>query len=557
MTVAVAGEPWWPGSEVPPGTPATGRVMAAWQRHGADLFRHARGHYAIAIAEPGQRRLLLAIDRTGIGALAYAPTADGRVVFGTAVGPVATHPQVRTALRPQALYDYLHFHNVPAPDTAFAGVHKLRPGHVLTFAGGRFTAARHWQPRFATAQTGPLPALRDGLFDALRGGVRRALQGAEAPAAFLSGGLDSSTVSGLAAEALAPGRARTFSIGFAAEGYDEREFARLAIDRFGLDATEVEVTPQDIVEVIPLLAAGFDEPFGNSSAVPTFVCARAARRAGLTRLLAGDGGDELFGGNAHYARQGLFEPYYRVPRALRRALFEGAVRRLIPADAPFPFGKVRSYIDQASIPLPRRLHSWDFMFRTAPERVFTADFLAAVDRGSPDRLMDAVYAEPDTAEYLDRLLYFDWEFVLADSDLRKVGRSCELAGIEVRYPMLDDAVIDFSLSLPPPLKVSGQALRPFYKRSMQGFLPDGIINKSKHGFGLPFGLWLKTIPALRSVVNDSFAGLRRRGIVNPAFLDEVIREHADGHASYFGYVIWDLVMLEQWLQHHPAAATGL
>jgi asparagine synthase (glutamine-hydrolysing) len=547
--VWVSGEPWWPdhGDRTPS---AADRVAAAYRRHGRDLFASARGHYAVAIADPAARRLLLAIDRIGVGTLAFATTGGGRVVFGTHVGDVARHTEIRASLRPQALFDFMYFHMVPAPDSAWAGVTKLRRGHVATWDAGRQSIAPHWQPRFARTQTAPLPELRDRLFTALRAGVGRGVAGAGQVGAFLSGGLDSSTVAGLLAETPAGRPARTFSIGFEAEGYNELEYARLAARRFGADATEVEVTPDHIREVIPLLAAGYDEPFGNSSAVPTFVCARAAREQGLTRLLAGDGGDELFGGNSHYSRQSMFELYYRVPEPFRTALLERVLRPLLPVDGPFPLGKLRSYLDQARIPLPRRLKSWDFMYRTPADTVFAADFLAGVDRAHPDALADRVYAEAVTDEYLDRLLYFDWEFVLADNDLRKVGRSCELAGIEVRYPMLDDDVIDFSFELPPEQKVSGQELRPFYKRAMQGFLPDEILTKSKHGFGLPFGVWLKTSPPLKAMVADSFARLRGRGLFAPAFLDAVLREHESGHASYYGYAIWDLVMLEEWLHAH-------
>jgi asparagine synthase (glutamine-hydrolysing) len=552
----VTGDPRWP-DDGDAARPAADRVAAAYRRLGPALFTTARGHYAVAIADTAARRLLLAVDRMGVGTVAFATTGDGSVVFGSHVGDVARHADVRASLRLQALFDFMYFHMVPAPDSAWAGVAKLRRGHVATWEPGRHAIAPHWQPRFARTQTAPLPELRDRLFAALRAGVGRAVAGPGPVGAFLSGGLDSSTVAGLLAETPAGRPARTFSIGFAAEGYNELEYARLAARQFGADAVEVEVTPAHIREVIPLLAAGYDEPFGNSSAVPTFVCARAAREQGLARLLAGDGGDELFGGNRHYSRQGVFELYYRVPEPFRTALLDRALRPLLPVDGPFPLGKLRSYLDQARIPLPRRLKSWDFMYRTPADAVFAASFLAGVDRTHPDALADPVYAEPATDEYLDRLLYFDWEFVLADNDLRKVGRSCELAGIEVRYPMLDDDVVDVSLQLPPEQKVSGQQLRPFYKRAMQGFLPDGILTKSKHGFGLPFGVWLKTSPPLKAMVADAFAGLRTRGLFAPAFLDAVLREHESGHASYYGYAIWDLVMLEQWLAVHAGSGWRL
>jgi asparagine synthase (glutamine-hydrolysing) len=148
---------------------------------------------------------------------------------------------------------------------------------------------------------------------------------------------------------------------------------------------------------------------------------------------------------------------------------------------------------------------------------------------------------------LDKMLYFDWKYVLADSDLRKVGRMCELGGVEVRYPMLDSELIDFSLRVPASQKIRGQDLRYFYKQAMQGFLPDEILHKTKHGFGLPFGVWLKTSPDLISLVARSLQRLATLGMFRPDFLEAIQARHRDGHPGYFGYVIWDLVMLEQWL----------
>src|SRR5690606_4542836 len=208
-----------------------------------------------------------------------------------------------------------------------------------------------------------------------------------------------------------------------------------------------------------------------------------------------------------------------------------------PAGAPFPFGKLRSYIEQARIPLPHRLHSWDFMYRTPAETVFTPAFLGAVDPSHPAALQEPVYHEPDTPEFLDRLLYFDWQFILADNDLRKVNGTCELAGMEVRYPMLDEELVDFSLRLPASLKVSGRTLRPFFKDASRGFLPDEVIAKQKHGFGLPFGLWLRSDPALRDLVLGSLSDLKARGLVRKDFLDRVVEEQRTGHASFYGYAI--------------------
>ncbi|MEQ1800524.1 MAG: asparagine synthase C-terminal domain-containing protein [Gammaproteobacteria bacterium] len=551
VQVFFTGRPWWEAAGGPAGTQAGIRdaVLKAYRAHGTRVFESARGHFAIAIVDHSVQRVLLGVDRSGVGALAWARTPRGQLVFGTSPLDVARHPDVAAGLSRQALFDYLYFHMVPSPGTVYAGVEKLRPAHFLLHEGGKTTVRHYWMPNFATRTDAPASSLHEELLSALRQSVARAAGAGGEVGAFLSGGLDSSSVAGMLAE-VSPGPARTFSIGFEAEEYNELGFARLAAQRFKLDSVELEVKPADVTEAIPKLAAAFDEPFGNSSAVPTYWCARTAREHGVTHLLAGDGGDELFGGNKHYSRQAIFELYHRLPGLLRSTLCEGLLLRALPENAPFPLGKLRSYIDQARIPLPRRLKSWDFMFRTPAARVWHPDFLASIRPEHPDDVMSPVYGEPDTGNYLDRLLYFDWQFVLADNDLRKVNGACALAGVDVSYPMLDDEVVDFSLRLPPDMKVRGQQLRPFYKEATRGFLPDEILDKEKHGFGLPFGLWLKTDPGLRELVLGSLAALKGRQVVRAEFLDEVMREHQAGHASYYGYVIYDLVVLEQWLAAH-------
>jgi asparagine synthase (glutamine-hydrolysing) len=430
----------------------------------------------------------------------------------------------------------------------YPGVYKVAPASCVRWSGGRFRAERYWQPDFRSKDNpGDQQALGDELHRLLRDAVQRSLDGASVPGAFLSGGLDSSTVVGVLAQ-LSSAPARTFSVGFDTDGYDERSFARIAVARFGARGEEYVVTPADVASALPTIAGAYDEPFGNSSAIPTYFCARMAQRAGVDRLLAGDGGDEIFAGNPHYTRQSLFEHYWRLPMTLRTGLLEPQLLRWIPEDAPWPLGKIRSYVQQASIPLPKRLHSWNFMFREARESLFTPEFLSRIDPEHPVAVMNATWAEVPDASVLDKLLYFDWKFVLADNDLRKVGRMCELGGVEVRYPMLDTELLDFSLRVPTRLKIRGQNLRHFYKQAMRGFLPDQIVDKTKHGFGLPFGVWLKTSPELIHMASDLLAGLATRGIFRPDFLSGIQALHRDGHPGYYGYVIWDLLMLEQWLR---------
>jgi asparagine synthase (glutamine-hydrolysing) len=548
IRVAVDGQPRH-GSA--PATSPADLVLQAYREHGDAVFTRLTGTFAAVILDEDRQRVLLGVDRVGVRPLSFAPLADGGLAFGSSAlavaEAVATRQSSAVRISPQSIYDYMFLHMVPSPDTAYPGVRKLQPACCVTVADGRYREARYWQPHFGPAARDDSRTLTAELHALLRTAVERSLDDGAVTGAFLSGGLDSSTVVGVLSR-LTPAPARTFSVGFNTEGYDELAFARIAVSHFGAQGSEYVVTPQDVAEALPLIAGAYDEPFGNSSAIPTYFCGRLARSSGIEVLLAGDGGDEIFAGNPHYTRQSLFEHYWRLPGILRQDLLEKVLLGVVPEDALWPLGKVRSYVQQARIPLPRRLHSWNFMFREAREAIFSPEFLRQIEPEHHIAAMDATWSEVSGAPVLDKLLYFDWKFVLADNDLRKVGRMCQLAGVKVRYPMLDTDLVDFSLRIPARLKIRGQNLRHFYKEAMRGFLPDRIVDKQKHGFGLPFGVWLKTSPELISLMTSTLGALASRGIFQRDFLDGIQKLHREGHPSYYGYVIWDLLMLEQWLQ---------
>lgn len=544
VTIALQGGPVWLSGV--PSAATTQDLLRAYQAGGPGFLAKLSGRFALAIIDRPADRVLLALDRMGIERLAYATVGRG-IVFSTSAETVAHHPGIVAKIRPQALFDYLLLHMVPAPGTVFDGVSKLRPGTCARFEHGRITVERYWHPEFATGRAS-FEELRAGLLDGLRSAVESSAPD-ERTGAFLSGGLDSSTVVGMLG-AVSGRPPRTFSIGFGVDEFNELDYARIAVRRFGTTAIEYDVTADDIVAAFTRIAGAYDEPFGNSSAVPTYFCAKLAREHGIEHLLAGDGGDELFGGNERYARQRIFEAYWRLPHALRGGLIEPLSRVIEPESRITLLRKARSYVDQARIPMPERLESWNYMYRIDLGAMLEPEFRAAIDTRAPLRTMAEVYQQAPSDALMHRMLFFDWQYTLSDNDLRKVGTMCCLAGIKVSYPMLDPRIIDLSLRVPPKMMMHGLELRSFYKRSLKGFLPDAILDKKKHGFGLPFGVWLKTHARLGELIYGLLGDLKRRGIVQPAFLDNLVAEHREGHPGYFGYAIWDLAMLEAWLQAH-------
>jgi asparagine synthase (glutamine-hydrolysing) len=548
LLVALEGRPRWETAELTAlaAKEGSGAALAeAYRRYGARCLEHLSGAFALAIVDAERESALVAIDRVGIRSLSYA-NPSGCLVFGTSVESVAAHPGVGRAVNPQAVFDYLFCHVVPAPRTIFEGIHKLRAGECAEFRNGTLERRFYWQLRYEDRRKMPLGELKPRFRALLREAAARTLGRDAEAGAFLSGGTDSSTVTGLLTELRGKG-ARTYSIGFGAEGFDEMSYARITARHFAASAHEYYVKPKDVVEAIPVIARSYDEPFGNDSAVPTWYCAKMAQADGVKVMLAGDGGDEIFGGNARYAKQKLFEAYARVPGLLRHGLIEPVAFKLPGGERIAPLRKLASYVRQASLPLPDRLETYNFLQRTPLDAVLEPGFLAAIDPDEPLALEREVYARTASASSLNRMMHLDLQLTLADNDLRKVSRMCEAAGVAARYPLLDDALVAFSGEIPPELKVKGLKLRYFFKRALDDFLPPETLAKTKHGFGMPFGLWLREHEPLAALVRDSLHAFERRGIVKPQYIRELLHRHQVSHATYFGTMIWVVAMLERWL----------
>jgi asparagine synthase (glutamine-hydrolysing) len=475
--VAIAGSPRFADEQLSAvattDSPAAA-LAAGFERAGNAIFCEVLGPFEAAIIDNDAGTCTLAADRMGVHALRYC-VAGSSFVFASTADCLRHHPGVRAEVDSQALYDYVYFHVVAGPRTIFRDVRRLMPGELVTFRAGRCEVERYWEMRFDERAGGSFEELKSALRARMNRGVEHALDG-QVVGAFLSGGTDSSTVAGVLGE-VSGEPARTYSIGFDAAGYDEIAFARITAKHFGTRHHEYYVTADDIMDAVPKIAAIHDEPFGNSSAVPAFYCAKLARADGVTRLLAGDGGDELFGGNERYAKQYVFSLYEQLPEWLRAKVIRPMLNGSSVVDAIAVLRKARSYVQQASIPMPARMQTYNLVDRLGGNRIFLSEFLASVQPDAPLKHLEGIYHGAHAVSLINRMLALDLQITLADNDLPKVTRSCELAGVDVAFPLLDEEVVAFSARLAPGLKLRRTHLRYFFKESLRGFLPDATLAK--------------------------------------------------------------------------------
>ena len=575
LWASLHGTPNWSSTELTTLANATthSRALAlAYQRYGSDLLKYLHGPFVLAVLDLAEGKGLLAIDRMGIYRLCYT-VVEGTLVFGSTATSVAAHPALTSTIDSQAVFDYLYFHMIPSPRVIFKEQQCLPPAHALEFCAGTIKCTPYWKPSFTSDRKTSVDELSSNLNTLLRNAVRRCLPD-QNTGCFLSGGVDSSTVAGVLTEVnKAP--ARTYTIGFDIEGYDETRFARIVAEHFHTRHREYHITPTDVTTAAPEVAAFYDEPFGNPSAVAVYYCASLAKTDGIELLLAGDGGDELFAGHVRYARQRLLDAYFVVPSYVRRQLVEPLIYRFPWGAKTVLFRKARSYVRGATAPVPGQLYNP--LLDAGTGDVFRPEFLQTLSPHSPAELLAQTYSRSEGDDPLNRFLCLDWKFTLADDDLRKVGGMCERAGVAVRFPLLDEEVVEFSTRIPAALKLKGLTLRYFFKRAMRDFLPDATLTKLKHGFGLPFDAWLTEKTVLRELALDSINDLRQRDYFRPAFLETLmdgiaaegsprngiwtavvqylIQQQASGHQGSSAELTWTLMMLELWLRAHESRSS--
>jgi asparagine synthase (glutamine-hydrolysing) len=533
------------------GVTTADEVLQEYLRAGVECLVGLRGDFALAIWDGSRDSAFLATDRFKIHPLLYY--WDGaRLVFASRMSGLLACPSVKLSIAPESIVDVVGSSVIAGPRTIFREVRKLPAGHVLEHHGGQVKVRPYWDVDFRHPRTNGrhlAGLVQSGLSEAVA--VR--LQ-ADAPldrvGTFLSGGIDSSTVTGLVAGA-ATRPITACSVGFVVPGFNEIDYARITARHFRVGHVEYFVTPEDVAEAVPIVLRAFDEPFANASAIPSYYCARLARSRGLDVLYAGDGGDELFAGNERYATQRLFDYYGLVPDVLRRHMIEPLVRLAADRLAWRLAVAGQKYIRRASIPYPDRLYSYAF-FREMPLASVLDDGLVETlgESFDPFAAVRRHYIEAPASTELDRQLYVDLKLAIADNDVMKVTRMAEVAGVTVRYPFLDHRFVECAAQVPARLKMRGRRLRTFFKDAYRDFLHPDTIAKHKHGFGLPIAVWLRTDRRLNAMMHDLVLGPRavQRGYFKRSALEDLVRRHQDDTGSYYGTILWNLMVLEAWHQ---------
>jgi asparagine synthase (glutamine-hydrolysing) len=524
-------------------------LLHLYLHEGPGFVARLRGMFAIALWDRRRRRLLLARDRYGIKPL-YYQLQDGRLSFASELKALLRQPDFPRQVDPQALHAFLAFNSIPAPLTIFRSARKLPPGHLLTCDAGGTQIHR-----FARPAPAPEPAVRRETEAALTAELRDRLENsvrahmlADVPVGvLLSGGVDSSVLTALAAR-VSPYRVSTFSIGFRERSFNELELARQVAERYGTDHHELVVAPH-VSELLPRLAASFDEPFADSSAIPTYLVSQLAAEH-VKVVLSGEGGDELFGGYETYAADQL---------ALR---IGGAAAWLAPLVERLPSSnrrvsleyRAKRFVRAAALPPLERHHGWKEIFSAEQQsRLLAPEWREAV--GDPLDGWRARFAETEGAPLLARLQDVDLGIYLADDLLVKTDRMSMAHSLEARVPYLDPVVSDLALALPTSLKVRGLSKKRLLRRAAADLVPRSILHARKRGFSIPAAAWLRG--ELEPLARELLAPERTRsqGYFDPAFVTGLLDEHVARRQDH-SRQLWGLMSFTLWAEQteQPQAA---
>jgi asparagine synthase (glutamine-hydrolysing) len=534
----------------------TEAILHAYRQYGPDCVTHLRGMFAFALWDRDERTLFIARDRLGKKPLHYRLDEDG-IAFASEPKAFLAENTFHPEADPRAIAHYLTFQYVPAPLSAFRGVRKLPPAHSLLIRNGQVEERRYWdlhyQPKRAWTDGDAIAALREKLEEAVR--IRLI---SDVPlGAFLSGGIDSGTIVALMAK-VSGGRVKTFSIGFEEQEYNELPYARQVAERYGTEHHEFIVRPSAL-EILPKLVWHYNEPFADSSAIPTFYLSELTRRH-VTVALNGDAGDENFAGYDRYFANVLATRYERFAPEAMHGVFNAVGRGLRRGAQTRTFrDRLGRFTEALGEGAERRYLRWLVHFHPNSHRdLMTPEFQMAVAGENPSAPIAETYRRSTGADVVERMLDVDVHHYLPHDLLVKVDIASMANSLEGRSPFLDHELMEMAATMPSSLKLRGGEKKWLLRRVAEEYLPPSLMTRPKQGFGVPLERWFRE--ELREFASDLLLGpkFRQRGVIQPAFVKQLLDDHVSGRRAGH-YQIWNLVMLESWFQmfidQRPRAST--
>ncbi|PLW81530.1 asparagine synthetase B [Kineobactrum sediminis] len=519
-------------------------ILYAWQQWGERCVDHFRGMFAFALYDSRSESLFLARDRFGIKPLFYSILPSGQLLFGSELKVLKAHPALPRQLEPRAVEDYFALGYVPEPKTIYRDVYKMRPGHSMLFKRGQPVPAQqqYWDIPFTPVAVASPESLQDELVARLREAVQVRMM-AEVPlGAFLSGGVDSSAVVAMMAE-LQTESVNTCAIGFDVKQFNETEYAAKVAQRYHTNHFEETVSSDDF-DLLDQLAALYDEPYADSSAIPTYrVCQLAKQR--VTVALSGDGGDEHFAGYRRY-RWHMNEERLRsaLPLGLRQPVF-GALGRLYPkADwAPRVFRAKTTFQALARNSVQAYLHSVSICSDEQRAAMFSDSLKRELQGYSVHSVFDEHAANSPTDDPLSLIQYLDMKTYLVGDILTKVDRASMAHALEVRVPFLDHPFTEWVSGLPTNMKLRGQEGKYLLKKSLESHLPHDVLYRDKMGFGVPLAKWFRGPLKARLRRDLLESGLAATGLFNQGYLERLVDEHQSGVRDHSA-PLWSLLMFQ-------------
>ncbi|MBN1526883.1 MAG: asparagine synthase (glutamine-hydrolyzing) [Candidatus Omnitrophica bacterium] len=522
-------------------------VLKAYEEWGSDCLNRLNGMFSLAIWDAQEKALFLARDRFGKKPLYYGRFKN-TFIFGSELKALYRHPAVSLEVDRLALGKYLAHDYIPCPRTIIKGISKLEPGHYLVVKNGEAAKRKYWDFRFDIGPSArrSLEESARMLVELLRESVRKRLVSDVPLGVFLSGGIDSSAVVAMMARLMDPKDIKTFSIGFKEKTYNEADDALLVARHFKTDHREKIIDPKAMLEVLPTILNTIDEPFADSSIIPTYLVSKFTRER-VTVALGGDGGDELFMGYPSFVAHRIAGYYDKLPRIGRRAMALAADMAPGKSNYMSLHFKMSRFLKGIDFPESIRHQVWIGSFSPEEQRSLFADT-------SDETLFDphAIYSESEAyfdtyplLSTMDKVEYLYIKTYLPDDILTKVDRASMATSLEVRAPFLDKEIADFAGTVPNRLKLKGLTTKYILKKALEGILPRRIVHKTKHGFAVPVGDWFKS--ELKGLLLDTFnkTAVTRDGIFNYPAIERLLNGHFTGKTDS-GRKIWALFVCQMW-----------